>query len=221
MFLTRELYESKARSFEGGHWTEATIENRWRYHNQVIELLKCLDIKHPKEVLEMGTMGISCVQGSDTIDYSERWDFPGKRPDYLHDARQTPWPIPDYKYKVFIALRVFMHLVPSQMEAVNEAMRIGRKVIIVVPKSYKNSKLPLSKGISYAKFVEFLRGQHPNLYLPDDSQDFYFWDNENPSFTNIFYIMQSIYQETGTGSPEVLHSPKRSVFMRLKSAFGK
>ena len=114
-FLTKEKYMSLVKQYEGGHWTPATIDQRWEYHSRVIELVKSLNISRSASILEMGTMGISCVENSDTIDYLDRWDFPGKKPTYIHDARLVPWPIVDKKYEVFIALRVFQHLTPFQL----------------------------------------------------------------------------------------------------------
>ena len=188
-YLTREKYESLVKKYKGGHWTPETIDQRWDYHSRVVELVRSLNIKIPGNVLEMGTMGVSCVENSDTIDYLERWDFPGKSPTYVHDSRVTPWPIADKKYEIFIALRVFQHLTPSQMEATREAMRIARNVIIVVPDVYKNKAIPDSKGITYKEFVNFLDGIHPNLYFPIRNEFFYYWDVEKPSKLDIETVM--------------------------------
>lgn len=189
MYLTKEQFYSAVQKFEGGHWTKETIDYRWKYHFQTISLVKELNIQAPKNVLEMGTMGICCVNGSDTLDYSERWDFPGKKPTFLHDARITPWPISDKKYELFIALRVYMHLVPAQEACIKEAMRISKKVIIVVPSKYENPIIPNSKGITYDEIVEFLNGIHPNIFIPSERHDFYFWDTISPSYINIKDLM--------------------------------
>lgn len=181
---------SLVKKYEGGHWTPDTIDQRWDYHSRVVELVKSLKINDPGNVLEMGTMGVSCVEDSDTLDYLESWDFPGKSPTYVHDSRVTPWPIADKKYEIFIALRVFQHLTPFQREATREAMRIARKVIIVVPDVYKNKAIPDSKGITYREFVDFLDGIHPNLYFPIRNEFFYYWDVENPSKLDIETVMR-------------------------------
>lgn len=178
------------KKYEGGHWTPETIDQRWEYHSRVVELVKSLNISSPSSVLEMGTMGISCVDNSDTIDYLERWDFPGKEPTYVHDSRVTPWPIKDKQYEVFIALRVFQHLTPSQKEATKEAMRIARKVIIAVPDFYKNKEIAGSKGITYSEFVDFLGGIHPTLYFSTRDEYIYYWDVENPSTLNLEAVMR-------------------------------
>lgn len=192
-YLTKSEYQKLTQELAGGHWTTETTETRWDYHNRVIELIKSLKIKDPQQILEMGTMGISCIKESKTIDYAERWDFKGKNPTYLHDAREIPWPIKNKQYDLFIALRVFQHLIPVQKECVKEAMRISKKVILVVPESYMNKELPNSKGITYTDFVNFLDGVHPNLYVPTAQGYLYYWDTENPSSLNIEKVMNQAF----------------------------
>jgi hypothetical protein len=189
-YLTKDEFYAKAKELEGGHWLPQTLDTRWDYHKRVVELLRSFNIKDAQRVLEMGTMGMTCIKGSHTIDYAERWNFPGKTPNYIHDARVFPWPMPDKKYDVFIALRVFQHLAPVQRECVLEAMRVAKKVIIVVPAEYTSSVHPESKGISYKDFCYFLGGIHPNLYFNTTYGDFYFWDTENPSALDIEEVMK-------------------------------
>ncbi len=191
-FLTKDEYIKYVNVLQDGHWTKETINIRWDYHFRTIELIKSMDIVDPKKILEMGTMGVSCVKGSDTIDYLERWDFKKKNPTYINDARLFPWPIENKKYDVFVALRVFQHLVPAQSEAVIEAMKISKKIIIVIPEDYDNVILPNSKGITYKDLVSFLKGVHPNLYIPTSFGNLFYWDTENPSYLNLEEIMKNI-----------------------------
>jgi len=191
-FLTKDEYLEITKKYEGGHWTSETVDSRWDYHYRTIELIKSLNVRNPNEVLEMGTMGVSCVNGSDTIDYSERWDFPGKKPNYIHDARSLPWPVKDKQYEIFVALRVYQHLTPYQKECTLEAARIAKKVIIIVPAIYINKVLPDSKGITYKDFTGFLGGVHPNLYIPTAHGYLYYWDTENPSKVNLEQVMEHI-----------------------------
>jgi hypothetical protein len=132
----------------------------------------------------MGTMGITLVSGSDTIDYMEAWNYQGKSPTYVHDARVLPWPIQDKQYAVFVALRVFQHLAPKQAECVREAMRIAKRVIIVVPRTYTHRTMANSRGISYAEFVQINHGLHPNRYLSTALGDLYYWDTDQPSMVD-------------------------------------
>jgi hypothetical protein len=137
----------------------------------------------------MGTMGVTCVLDSQTIDYAEKWDYKDKNPTILYDAREIPWPIEDKKYDVFIALRVFHHLVPKQKEAFVEATRIAKKIIIVVPDSYSHLT---SKGITYDDFLGYYDGIHPNLFIPTSSGDIYYWDTEIKSNINLKNV---VYKE--------------------------
>jgi len=215
-YLTKNRYMDLVKKLEGGHWTPATIDQRWEYHSRAVELVRSLNINRPQDVLEMGTMGVSCVNDSDTIDYTERWDFPGKRPTYIHDSRIIPWPVHDKQYEIFIALRVFQHLTPFQREATREVMRIARRAIIVVPEVYANKEIPDSKGITYKDFVEFLDGLHPNLYFPTRDEYVYYWDFDNPSTLNLESVMRRSGKE---GSPVLLSPPQmeRDILTKTKN----
>ena len=117
----------------------------------------------------------------------DRWDFPGKNPTYVHDARNIPWPLRDKQYEILIALRVFQHLTPNQREAFLEAMRVSKNVILVVDEIYDNPVLPNSRGITYADFVDFLDGIHPNRFERSKFGPIYYWDTDNPSTENLYY----------------------------------
>lgn len=190
-YLTQDEFTRKTKELEGGHWTPKSIADRWDYHSRVVELIKSLQIDDARKILEMGTMGITCVHGGDTIDYEERWGFPGKSPTIVHDARKLPWPIADKQYELFIALRVFQHLVPVQRECVREALRIAKRMILVVPSTYDNKHpdLASSLGIPYQDMVSFCDGRHPNVYLPTAMGNLYYYDATNPSNLNIEAVM--------------------------------
>jgi hypothetical protein len=131
MFLTKEKYEDIAKSIGGGHWK--TYVKRWDCHNKAIEIVKAKGILSNKKVLEIGTMGVQIVNGSDTLDYFKAWNFPGKNPNYAHDMRKIPWPIPGETYEWSIAMRVFHHLGKFKKLAFQEMKRISEKIIIVCP----------------------------------------------------------------------------------------
>ena len=175
---------------EEGYWTPRYLSKRWGYLSKVVNLVKELNLKKYSKVLEMGTMGITCVRNADTMDYEEdnfgqRKETTTKKITYVHDARLFPWPVQDKSYDLFIALRVFMHLVPKQKECIREAFRIAKKVIVVVPEIYENKNYPDSNGIAYSDFVNFLDGMHPNIYTPTEWGELYYWDTENPSFFDL------------------------------------
>lgn len=218
-YLSKEEYTQHVRDKEDGHWTVETIDIRWDYHFRSIELIKASGINDSKKVLEMGTMGVSCVKGSDTIDYEERWNFEGKNPTYLHDARLTPWPIENKKYDVFVALRVFQHLVPSQPQAIKEAFRIAKKVLLVIPEEYVNPVIPASKGISYKDFVTILDGVHPNVYFKTAFGSMFFWDSENLSYIDLEAEMKNVKlvtsQKQKSKTPKTAKSKLKSLIKKI------
>lgn len=205
-FLDRKKFFEKYDQLKGGHWTEDTKKGRWIYHSLVVALAKSLELKGPTEVLEMGTVGMSIVKDSDTIDHPDFWDYQGKHPTFAHDATIVPWPVESKKYRLFIALRVFQHLVPHQKEAFLEVRRISRFAIIVVPSFYRNKKIPNSKGIAYQEFIDWNNGQHPQIYIRLKNEDVYLWDFEDPSPQNVSYDPQETRIQTkhSENNPDVL-----------------
>lgn len=177
--LTKEQFSKTAEEIGGDHWQH--LEGRWYYHSQALELLKCLDIVSPKNVLEMGTVGMQLVENSHTIDFDEHWDFPGKNPTYNHNAKVTPWPIEDKKYDIFIALRVFQHLQPKQKEAFLETKRIAKHVILCIPiESNDNISSTKPLGITLEQLIEWNNGVLPNKVVETrDWGNIYYWNFSN------------------------------------------
>lgn len=180
-YLTIDECEEIAQRCGSGHWDCTPLARRWDYHQKAIDILKCLALDTPEQILELGTMGGSLVKGSHTMDYDKRWNFPGKNPTYLHDATKIPWPVPDKKYEAFVALRVYQHLVPVQQACFLEARRISKRVVIVVPSEYNNKVLPESKGITYEEFYRWNNQVSPSLAAQTQMGDLYFWDDDPSS----------------------------------------
>jgi alginate O-acetyltransferase complex protein AlgJ len=138
-FLTKEKYtENVFRTMscvppEKNRQYWADYEARWLYHEKAIQILKQHGVASASGVLELGTMGVCLVDGSHTMDYNVNLEHLTKSPEYLHDVRSIPWPIHSNSYEWFIALRVFHHLWPVQRECFEEAVRISRNIILVVP----------------------------------------------------------------------------------------
>lgn len=154
------------------HWSE----NRWDYHAAAIEILREQLPAGVEKVLEIGPMGVQLVPGSDVLDYKVRLaNWPVKDPKYLHDATKFPWPIGDKAYDLLIALRVFQHLVPVQRQAFDEARRVARNLLIVVPEEYGDNSIG-SQGISRQAFVEWNDGVEPTASVKTDHGDVYFWN---------------------------------------------
>ena len=176
-YLSRADFETSVSKVKKAHGKGGA--SRWVYHEAAVSFLRQVAPTHPENVLEMGTMGFCVVQGSHTIDYAEKWKVKGFAPTYLHDARQLPWPIPDKRYEVFIALRVFHHLYPLQRECFLQARRIARNIIIVAPESYEVERLQdSSRGIPREAFTEWNDGIAPTATVEFKSWigNLYFWN---------------------------------------------
>jgi hypothetical protein len=177
-YLTRQELDTLGETIGPGHWDQELMDGRWDYHDRVIAIIRSLSISDPQRILEMGTMGASLVKGSDSLDFDKWWDFPGKRPTYNHDARQLPWPVESGKYELFVALRVFQHLAPVQEQCFLEAKRIARRILLVVPREYRNEVHPHSRGITYGDLLKWNGGAAPTSYLEALYGDLYFWDSD-------------------------------------------
>lgn len=219
-FPDYDSFSEKTKGIKQGHWVSQPVQSRWDYHSRVINLIKSLDIDDPSRVLEMGTVGVQCVIGSHTIDFAEAWNYPGKSPNYMHDARQIPWPIQDKQYDLFVALRVFQHLAPKQKECVQEAMRIADKVIIVSPLQYNIELYPNSKGINYSDFVGYLDGIHPNLFIHTSMGFLYYWDTKNPSHINLENVVLPIVEKATPKAKPAVETPvavEQTILTRAKN----
>ena len=173
-YLTHDRYMEITSKLGGGHWSNA--KRRWVYHAAAVTFARLSDVSSASKVLEMGTMGINIVPGSDTIDYAEGWNFDGKAPTHAHDGRKIPWPIKNDEYELFIALRVYHHLNPRQKEAFLEARRIAKNIIIVAPESY--DKVKGSKGIPLADLVSWNDGVEPTAMMEfgEEFGNLYYWN---------------------------------------------
>jgi len=159
----------------------ANFQGRWEYHKRAIALMKSGGVSDPSKVLELGTMGCSVVRGSDTMDYAVNLEHYAVEPDYLHDCRFIPWPIKSDSYEWFVALRVFHHLWPVQREAFEEARRIAKNVLIVVPtKLVPDLPAGLGVAISPGDFRSWNSSMPPLLCEPtwspgDQAGNMLFW----------------------------------------------
>jgi hypothetical protein len=172
--ISRAAYDARTAELGTGHWHNAS--RRWIYHSAAACLAQIANPSSPSRVLEMGTMGINIVPGSDTIDYDIAWQFAGKSPTYVHDARIAPWPVADDAYELFIGLRVFHHLSPNQEAAFHEAKRVASHIIICTPEAY--DKVPGSKGIANEEWIRWNGGVPPTaiMELTEEFGNLYYWD---------------------------------------------
>jgi len=86
--------------------------------------------------------------------------------------RSRPWPIADKQYRLFIALRVFHPLKPTQEGCFIEAKRISDAMVIVVP-----SRSVHARGIDREEFVAWSDGVEPDetIEFEGDAGCLYFW----------------------------------------------
>lgn len=165
MYITKKQFETKAQEIGGKHWT--TYEDRWEYYRKTIKLIKEFDL-NPEKILEIGSVGIKLVEGSDELDFDARSVWQTFNPKYYHDLRVIPYPIKDKQYELVIALRVFHHLHGKQKECFNEICRITNNFIMAIPHSKYNKKDVVEWG-----------GREPDTDLPcaDTSTHIYLFKN--------------------------------------------
>lgn len=113
------------------HWK--SYRHRWIYHALAIEMARGLALTDRRRVLEIGTGGAQVVIGSKTMDLPAEKAPPWGRPTIEHDIKSIPWPIKSGRFDLLVALRVWHHLHPVQMEAFREAQRVARFIIICCP----------------------------------------------------------------------------------------
>jgi len=194
-FLEKDEYYQEAQRIGGGHWRD--YKARWSYHGEAIKFARLVNIRSADRVLEMGTMGVNIVKGSQTIDYDKKWNYDKFSPTYLHDARKIPWPIADRQYDLFVALRVFHHLAPVQRECFAEAKRIARNIIIVCPETYDVKGYESSVGIVDEQFVAWNNGIEPTCVVNFESWigNLYFWNEKaiTASVPGKLYFIKSFF----------------------------
>lgn len=178
--LTHAEFVAKTKMKKSHHGKPGGSAKRWDYHSKARDVVSEIGLGQPKNVLEIGALGTNIVVGSDTMDFLEAWDVREKKPTYIHDARNVPWPFPDRKYELLIALRVFQHVWPRQADCFREASRVARRVLLVVPRRYANGK-----GMSYDEFLRLNGGIHPNKYVHTELGELFFWDADDPSVEDL------------------------------------
>jgi hypothetical protein len=131
MILNYEKYCKKIENLKMKYW-QRDKEIRWKYTSFVCSELEKIN---PKTAIEMGTNKLSLMSFSDTfaleidtVDPDNLNNF-----NYIDDANNLPWNIPDKKYDVFVALQVLEHLGSNQDKIFNEIQRISNYAIISLP----------------------------------------------------------------------------------------
>ena len=70
---------------------------------------------------------------SDTLDINPNYISNKHTSQYVFDARNTPWGIPEKKYDVVVALQVLEHFRPNQLKVFKEIKKIAKQAIITLP----------------------------------------------------------------------------------------
>jgi Methyltransferase domain len=110
------------------------------YHARVVYMSvagsaadEMIDRKRLRTALELGPHLRPLIKGADVMDivHNEALQAEGRR--IIANATQTPWPVDDRQYDLFVALQVFEHLGRRQPEAFREVRRVARNAILSLP----------------------------------------------------------------------------------------
>jgi len=178
-FITRDDYLALIQRTPDGPAKNAPA--RWDYYKSAIDFVRLSKPPTAADVLEIGTKSVPIVKGSDTLDPTGQWAGEGGGHVHRHDPLQLPWPLPDKRYHVAVALRVFQHLWPHQRECFLEARRVARHLVMVVPEQYDSPAADGgSSGITEEQLVEWNGGVPPtvSVRLPGWVGKIYYWDEE-------------------------------------------
>jgi hypothetical protein len=86
-----------------------------------------------RSALELGPHLRSVIVGADIMDKRANLELEAEGQLVLHDARETPWPLGDKQYDLFVALQVFEHLGTRQPDVFREVRRVARHAILSLP----------------------------------------------------------------------------------------
>lgn len=156
------------------YWMRKRAKQRWLYYSEVVNIVKNLDFKTS---LEAGTMGIKVIDTSDEIDFNTESKYQCFSPAYNHNLKTFPWPIENERYDLFIATRVFQHLMPFQKQCFKEAARISKNIILVIPILNENDEK--KKIFSNQEIIDWNDGVLPTSITSSkyDDSKIIFWNN--------------------------------------------
>ena len=151
-------------------------QHRWKYIDVAISILKT---KKFNSVLELGPYKAPIVSTSDVMDFKSHIDVIK----FLWDARNTPWPIKDKTYDMFIALQVWEHLYTSatdlsigyQEQAFSEVMRISKSALLSFPYKWKHGKAN-HRGIDKQKISQWTLNIPPLEIIPVGNKLVYYFE---------------------------------------------
>ncbi len=107
---------------------------RWPYMSVAAREAADLISRHRlRTALELGPHLRPLIVGADAMVLAPGEDLDAEGRVIVHDARETPWTVPDGAYDLFVALQVFEHLGDRQSAAFAEVCRVARHAIISLP----------------------------------------------------------------------------------------
>lgn len=106
---------------------------RWIQYDNVIKLVLEMD-SPPKSIIEVGSHVFPLFKDSFRVEK----DVGKIKPHLVWDITNTPLPIEDKAFDLFISLQVWEHLEGKQQVAFKEVMRISRSAILGFPLHWKN-----------------------------------------------------------------------------------
>ena len=108
--------------------------HRWGYMSAALkQATKLIEGHGLQTALELGAPVRPIIVGADVMDKKARPELDPSVSIRVFDATQSPWPVDDKAYDLFMALQVFEHLTDRQREAFLEVRRIARHAIISLP----------------------------------------------------------------------------------------
>jgi hypothetical protein len=127
--LTEPEFDALAREYP-------YYRTRGRYMSVAARVAGELIVAHDAtSALELGPHLQPIIVGADAMELRANPDLrlaPDARV-IVHDATDTPWPVADRTYDLFVGLQVFEHLGTSQNAAFHEVARVARNAIISLP----------------------------------------------------------------------------------------
>lgn len=126
---------------------------RWDLYAAAIRLLEAID-PNPAKVLELGPYKLPLVSHCATMDMR-------RRPTILHDARETPWPVKNGEFDVFVALQVWEHLGDQQIPAFDEVRRIAKTALLSFPFLWNCKSNPSHHMIDSETIARWTRQYQP------------------------------------------------------------
>jgi len=159
--LNYEKYENKINQLGNlySYWKKEK-DKRWKYISMVLEEIENIN---PRTMIEIGTNAIALSDFSDSINLkSVNVDTNNiNNKNYLFDAKNTPWPINDKEYDLFVAMQVLEHLEPKQKEVFDEIKRISNYCILTLPYLWNVPNDKLHHNISDEVIKNWTNGLTP------------------------------------------------------------